>query len=450
MPGSSFENPEKWGTSSAFAGPDERLNHQWRNGLLPARGEWRAAIERVAVKLSLLKTQPVRRSSDPGAQVRSSKTETNAFKQVSELLEKELHATLTVLITTMPRGALQIAQPAKLPDELVRSYGHGFHLDDRLSWQVILQNKPLRIRDVSESDNRFLTEFLTPSGVSFAAAAPLAGPILEGFPGALHLYRAAGQGGLTDSELARLGRIASEFDQTVARARSLRASPARSVLLTPRPHSRLFVFNPAGKQILPRTDFEAFDPSLRTQMSDYARNSLARLKTDTITAHRVQLPDSYSDLWTFRAVVYPKYPALDGSPLVVFTLQPTCAEWAELRASDFPADPELARLIPAMKFMQNEYHRGPTLHEIAAQVHLSPFHFHRRFAELLGLTPKHFMLSCQITQAKQELLARRKDLAKIATDCGFAHQSHFTSRFKQATGLTPTRWRRAAMNAIPA
>ena len=45
-------------------------------------------------------------------------------------------------------------------------------------------------------------------------------------------------------------------------------------------------------------------------------------------------------------------------------------------------------------------------------------------------------------KAKRELLAREKDLAQIATDCGFAHQSHFTSRFKQATGLTPTRWRR--------
>jgi AraC family transcriptional regulator len=80
-------------------------------------------------------------------------------------------------------------------------------------------------------------------------------------------------------------------------------------------------------------------------------------------------------------------------------------------------------------------------------VHLSPFHFHRRFAELLGLTPKHFLLECQIYEAKMQLLSKKKDLAQIATDCGFAHQSHFTSRFKQATGLTPTRWRRAAIDA---
>jgi AraC family transcriptional regulator len=56
------------------------------------------------------------------------------------------------------------------------------------------------------------------------------------------------------------------------------------------------------------------------------------------------------------------------------------------------------------------------------------------------------MLECQIHAAKTHLLSRTKDLADIAKDCGFAHQSHFTSRFKQATGLTPTRWRRMMLD----
>jgi AraC family transcriptional regulator len=92
--------------------------------------------------------------------------------------------------------------------------------------------------------------------------------------------------------------------------------------------------------------------------------------------------------------------------------------------------------------MEQEFQRGPTLTEIAKQVHLSPFHFHRRFTESLGITPKQFLLDCQIERAKRELAEGKKPLAKIARDSGFAHQSHFTSRFKQATGLTPTRWRR--------
>ena len=123
-------------------------------------------------------------------------------------------------------------------------------------------------------------------------------------------------------------------------------------------------------------------------------------------------------------------------------VQPDCLDWSTVKSADLQADPELSRLMPAVRFMHAEYSRGPTLTEIAQQVKLSPFHFHRRFTELLGMTPKQYMLACQINQAKKELLAGEKGLATIAKDCGFAHQSHFTSRFKQATGLTPTRWRK--------
>jgi AraC-like DNA-binding protein len=125
-------------------------------------------------------------------------------------------------------------------------------------------------------------------------------------------------------------------------------------------------------------------------------------------------------------------------------MQPDCREWNALRAADLNADGELARLVPAMQFMHREFGRGPTLNEIAETVSLSPFHFHRRFTELFGITPKHFLLECQITAAKTFMAAGDKNLVEIANACGFAHQSHFTSRFKQATGLTPTGWRRMA------
>jgi AraC family transcriptional regulator len=54
-------------------------------------------------------------------------------------------------------------------------------------------------------------------------------------------------------------------------------------------------------------------------------------------------------------------------------------------------------------------------------------------------------LECQIFHAKLLLASQEISLAEIAKTCAFAHQSHFTSRFKQATGLTPTRWRKLAL-----
>ena len=182
-------------------------------------------------------------------------------------------------------------------------------------------------------------------------------------------------------------------------------------------------------------------------MVDRAKRQMHSLNGHTVAADRVQLADSYGDLWVFRQVTYKRYPALGNGSFTFFCLQPDCCEWGQVRPTDFQADPELSRLIPALRFMEQEFARGPGLTEIARTVDLSPFHFHRRFTELLGLTPKQFMLNCQVYQAKAELLAGEKELVDIARDCGFAHQSHFTSRFKQATGLTPTRWRRMARHA---
>jgi AraC family transcriptional regulator len=108
----------------------------------------------------------------------------------------------------------------------------------------------------------------------------------------------------------------------------------------------------------------------------------------------------------------------------------------------------MVRLLPTLKYMQQEFHKNPTLDDIARKAHLSPFHFHRRFTDLIGQTPKHFLLGCQIHEAKRGLVSRRRELTQIASDTGFAHQSHFTSRFKQATGLTPTRWRRLAAEIV--
>lgn len=397
--------------------------------------------------MSLLKSPPARRThGDAAAHAKSSRNEALPFKQALELLEGALPFGQAVVITTLPRGSLQIAQPAKLPEGMLKSYSRDFHLEDRLTWQAILGRKPVAAADVFSSDDRFVAEYLKSIGHAFAAAAPLAAPVLDGYPGALHVYRPAEAGPFSADELARLGDLARQIDKVIDQARESRREGhhVASITLTPRPEGRVFVFDSRGEQKVPTSGFEKFDQRLRDTLADEARTRISKLEGDKAVADRVQLADSRGDLWVFRAVTYSRYPAFGDGPFVVFSLQPSCAEWAVVRPSDLQADQEIARLVPALRFMSQEFHRGPGLGEIARTVHLSPFHFHRRFAELLGLTPKHYLLECQINQAKVELMAKKKELSQIATDCGFAHQSHFTSRFKQAAGLTPTRWRRLA------
>ncbi len=396
------------------------------------------------VKLSVAKP-PARKAAEIVSHTKAPRTEASPFKQTLDALAKSAPAELVAIITSLPRGSLQIAQPAKFPESLQRAYAKQFHLEDKLTWQAISAGKPVCAGDVLGKDHVFFREYLQQAGLVYAVAAPLRSPIIEGYAGAIHLYRSEAQGPFTAEELRRLGDAARQIDKAVEKNRDARfnGEPDPKVTLTPRPAARLFAFDANGREILSTEEFSRLDERLQEEMTAKAKWSLARLNGHSIEANRVQLADSRGDLWTFRVVNYASYPAMTKEPVSFFCMQPSSAEWAAVRPADLQADGEIARLIPALKFMQDQFHRGPTLGEIAKQVHLSPFHFHRRFAELLGLTPKHYLLECQINAAKVELLAGTKELSQIAADCGFAHQSHFTSRFKQATGLTPTRWRPA-------
>jgi AraC-like DNA-binding protein len=369
-------------------------------------------------------------------------------RQLLDALRKVAPFSQGILVTTMPRGGLQIAQPAHLPESIVKTYNRGLHADDRAVWRAMTEQEPVRPQSCWDArdfeGSVYYRELLQPLNIRYSVVLPLAAPVLTGYPGAVYVGRTADDGDFKASEIEHLMSAVRHFDDRMEHVRSSRRS---SITNSDSPmHERPEVYVVViDHQLHPRlvgAEWGGFDSRLKQQMVDQARRRMHHLNGDGIEIDRILFPDEHGDIWTFRVATYRSYSALGQGAYTFFCLQPACYEWAGVKPADFLADPELSRLIPALKFMQQEFHRGPTLVEISKQVELSPFHFHRRFTELLGLTPKQFLLECQIHEAKTELLARDKELAEIARDCGFAHQSHFTSRFKQATGLTPTRWRR--------
>jgi AraC-like DNA-binding protein len=363
------------------------------------------------------------------------------YRQILESLTKELALAEATVVSSLPRGGLQIVQPQKLNELFLKTYERQFAAQDDLTWQAITRGTPVR----ASANSAYMTEFLKPLGYAHAAAAPLSGPVFDGYAGALQVFRKPEQGDFTDADLKRLGDAARKFDNLVASARASRAGGKDGENdFSHRPAIRQFIFGSNGKIHLFGSSFNELDERLRQQINLQVKKHLDHQYDTEMTLDRVLLADSNGDNVVINVVIYQNYPALGGGKTVFVCLQPLAPEWALVRVSDFHADPEMSRLVPAMRFMQQEFHRGPTLVEIAKTVHLSPFHFHRRFSELFGITPKHFLLECQIHASKGELLSGKKILSKIASDCGFAHQSHFTSRFKQAAGLTPTRWRRMA------
>ncbi|MCB0225392.1 MAG: AraC family transcriptional regulator [Anaerolineae bacterium] len=93
-------------------------------------------------------------------------------------------------------------------------------------------------------------------------------------------------------------------------------------------------------------------------------------------------------------------------------------------------------------YLMDHLFQNVTLDEMAAHSGLSTFHFLREFRKRYGLPPHSYQLQYRINIAKR-LLAKGKPIAHVATDVGFADQSHFTRKFKAYVGTTPRRYQLA-------
>lgn len=83
------------------------------------------------------------------------------------------------------------------------------------------------------------------------------------------------------------------------------------------------------------------------------------------------------------------------------------------------------------------------LGSLAAVAAMSPYHFARRFKETVGTTPHAYVLWRRVERARSLLGVPGNSLAHVAVASGFSSQSHLTTAFQNALGVTPDRYRRS-------
>ncbi len=111
-------------------------------------------------------------------------------------------------------------------------------------------------------------------------------------------------------------------------------------------------------------------------------------------------------------------------------------------SSDMTAlsDPALAA---AVQFIRNRVGEGINVEDVLAKVEISRSTLERQFYEHLGCTPHEFILRCRIERAKQLLLDTDYPLARIARMAGFRRVGHMITVFRERSGQTPAKYRRA-------
>lgn len=94
------------------------------------------------------------------------------------------------------------------------------------------------------------------------------------------------------------------------------------------------------------------------------------------------------------------------------------------------------RIASAMTYLVNRASDQPNLEEIAAHVHLSPYHFQRLFCRWAGTTPKRFLQVLTLERGKG-LLDKSCSLLDVSHELGLSGSSRLHDHFVQLEAVTP-------------
>ncbi|WP_339169276.1 AraC family transcriptional regulator [Paenibacillus sp. FSL R5-0341] len=101
----------------------------------------------------------------------------------------------------------------------------------------------------------------------------------------------------------------------------------------------------------------------------------------------------------------------------------------------------------AIQYMEDHLLENMTTEQIAAQAHISPFHFQRTFAILTDVTVAEYIRRRRLTLAAHELLQSDIKIIDLALKYGFDTPESFSKAFRRQHGIAPSEARKNS-NAV--
>lgn len=106
-----------------------------------------------------------------------------------------------------------------------------------------------------------------------------------------------------------------------------------------------------------------------------------------------------------------------------------------------PGNPQIASVaLRARDYLHAHFHQNIGLDELARACGVDRFRLSRAFKAAFGIAPHGYLIQLRLVRARR-LLALGTSPADVASDLGFADQSHLGRWFRRANGLTPGAYR---------
>ncbi|MBO4514037.1 MAG: helix-turn-helix domain-containing protein [Lachnospiraceae bacterium] len=115
-----------------------------------------------------------------------------------------------------------------------------------------------------------------------------------------------------------------------------------------------------------------------------------------------------------------------------------CTRKESLLAGEFVAEHPLVERVNA--YVEEHLEENITLDVLAEQVHMSKYHFLRKFKELTGVTAHAFVMNKRLIRAC-ELLKKGESVTAAYQSTGFGDYSVFLRNFRAAFGIAPGQYR---------
>jgi len=106
------------------------------------------------------------------------------------------------------------------------------------------------------------------------------------------------------------------------------------------------------------------------------------------------------------------------------------------------ADSVSPLILQLEPFLAEHINEKITLEMMAEKCHLDPAYFCRRFRSETNKTPMQYLMEKKVEIAQYYLLHTNEKISAIAEALGFYDQNHFSFRYKKATGLSPSEYRK--------